>query len=66
MHTREVVSFGSFVEDSINYQNEEVYVMYAVIFFVLATICTVYYQFTLFENRRSRSREQAMSDFTGS
>jgi len=44
MNTREGISFGSFIEDSINYQNEEVYALYAIIFLVLAVICTVYYQ----------------------
>jgi hypothetical protein len=54
MHTRDGISFGSFIEDSINYQNEEVYTLYAIIFLVLAVICTDYYQYTLFVDRESR------------
>jgi len=53
MHVAERVSFGSFVEDSINYQNEQVYIMYGVIFLVLGIICTVYYQHSIFTSRKT-------------
>jgi len=59
MHTNEKISFGSFVEDSINYQNEQVYIMYAIIFFVLAVICISYYQYSKFVNRHSRDHSPA-------
>ncbi len=52
MHAREGFSFSSFIEDSINYQNEEVYIMYGVIFLVLSIICTVYYQHAKYVQRR--------------
>jgi len=58
MHVSERASFGSFVEDSINYQNEEVYIMYGIIFLVLAIICIAYYQYSKFVGRRNRNREQ--------
>jgi len=58
MHSREGISLGSFVEDSINYQNEEVYALYGIIFLVLAVICTGYYQYSLFIDRQSRKCRQ--------
>ncbi len=57
MHTNENISFGSFVEDSINYQNEQVYIMYGIIFFVLAVICISYYQYSKFVNHRDQNRK---------
>jgi len=58
MHSREGISFGSFIKDSINYQNEEVYALYGIIFFVLAVICTCYYQYSLFIDRQSHKSRQ--------
>ncbi|MDQ6999882.1 MAG: hypothetical protein Q9M12_03225 [Mariprofundus sp.] len=58
MHTNENISFGSFVEDSINYQNEDVYIMYGIIFLVLTVICISYYQYSKFVNRRGRKLQQ--------
>ncbi len=58
MHTNENISFGSFVEDSINFQNEEVYIMYGIIFLVLTVICTSYYHYSKFVNRRNRKQQQ--------
>jgi len=58
MHTRAGISFGSFIEDSINYQNGEVYTLYAIIFLVLAVICTVYYQYSIFTDRKNRTHRE--------
>lgn len=44
MHTNDTVSLRTFIEESINFQNEEVYVMYGLIFSILSIICIVNYQ----------------------
>ena len=57
MHTNENISFGSFIEKSINYQNEDVYMMYGIIFLVLTVICTSYYKYSQLVNHRDRNRK---------
>jgi len=58
MHSREGISLGSFVEDSINFQNEEVYTLYGITFLVLAVICTSYYQYSIFISRKTREKRE--------
>ncbi len=58
MHSREGMSLGSFIEDSINYQNEDVYALYGIIFLVLAVICAGYYQYTLFTSRKTHEQRE--------
>lgn len=58
MHVKEESSLTSFIENSVHYQNEEVFMMYGLIFLVLGGICTAYYQHARYVERKARAGRQ--------
>ena len=58
MHISETVTLTTLIEDSVHYQNEDVFFMYGIIFLCLAVICLVYYQYSKQEQRKHLKRRQ--------
>jgi hypothetical protein len=56
MHISDGITLGSFIEDSVHYQNEQVYTLYGIIFLVLSVICAGYYYYILLLERRARGK----------